>query len=52
MENETPKEELGPDGEPVWAGKTLFQLFSQQQPPEDIAQENVAQDVDGVFQRI
>ena len=49
VENETPKEELGPDGEPVWAGKTLFQLFSQ--PKEDIAQENVAQESDGQSSR-
>ena len=41
VDNETPKEELGPDGEPVWAGKTLFQLFSQ--PQEDIAQESDGQ---------
>ena len=51
VDNETPKEELGPDGEPVWAGKTLFQLFSQQQAPEDIAQENVAQESDGQSSR-
>ena len=49
VDNETPKEELGPDGEPVWAGKTLFQLFSQ--PQEDIAQENVAQESDGQSSR-
>ena len=50
VDNETPKEELGPDGEPVWAGKTLFQLFSQPQEA-DIAQENVDQESDGQSSR-